>query len=208
MDENLRFATGKLLERVKAALDKNFMETRIVQTAAEVADVVKGMVAPGASVACGGSVTLAETGVLALLNSGDYNFLDRNAPGVDRAAVEFAGLSADVYFASANAVTQDGEIYNVDGHRNRVASIVYGPKRVIIVAGVNKVVADLAAARRRVAEVTAPANCKRLGLQTACATKGVCEPGAGCICCAEMVLRAQSEPERVKVILVNEPLGY
>lgn len=208
MDENLRFATGMLLERVKAALDKNFMETRIVQTTAEVAGVVRDMVTPGASVACGGSVTLGEAGVLALLNSGDYNFLDRNAPGVDRAAVELAGLSADVYFASANAITQDGEIYNVDGHRNRVASIVYGPKRVIIVAGVNKVVADLAAARRRVAEVTAPANCKRLGLQTACATKGVCEPGAGCICCAEMVLRVQSEPERVKVILVNEPLGY
>ncbi len=208
MDENLRFANRKQLERVKTALNQNFMETQIVETAAEVPDVVRGMLTPGATVACGGSVTLGEAGVLALLKNGDYRFLDRNAPGADRVAMEMAGLSADVYFASANAVTLEGEIYNVDGHRNRVASIVFGPKRVILVAGVNKVVADLAAARRRVAEVTAPANCKRLGLQTACTTRGVCEQGPGCICCAEMVLRVQSEPERVKVILVNEPLGY
>lgn len=210
MNESVSFVNNAKLQRVKAALEKNYMQAHIVETAAEVPALVQELLAKGDTVANGGSMSLVECGVMSVLRSGEYNFLDREAPGVSPDEIYRKAFSADAYLASANAITETGEILEVDGRANRVAAIAYGPASVILVVGVNKVVEDLAAARRRVASIAAPANTRRLQLKTPCAATGLCidcnSPGR--ICCTELVLRQQREKDRIKVILVNEALGY
>ena len=170
----------------------------------------------------GGSRTLEETNVLPLLRSGEYRFLDRYTPGLTPEQVRevfVSSLSADVYLCSANAVTEQGDLYFVDGNANRIAALCYGPRTVVLVVGNNKIVPDLAAAYRRVKTVAAPKNTARLGCNTPCAKTGVCcaaddpDPTAGCsgsgrICCSYLTLSQQRTAGRIKVILVDEPLGF
>ena len=119
-------------------------------------------------------------------------------------------VASPVYFASANAVTEAGEVLNVDGNANRVAAITFGPASVILVVGSNKIVKDLAAADARVKAVAAPANAKRLSCKTPCAVTGQCEncQSPGRICCTYVLHRYQRVPGRIKVILVGQELGY
>lgn len=211
MDEHLAFIEEKRLERVKAALERNGIPAAIVQSAAEVAPYVKELLPAGCTVAVGGSVTLAEAGVLALLRGGDYDFLDREAPGADAEAVLHAAFGAQWYLSSANALTEDGKIYQMDGRGNRVAAILYGPRQVLLVVGRNKIVPDEAAARRRNHAVAAPANCRRLGISTPCGLTGQCAncTGDARICVAEVLIHRQLiGGRRLSVLLVNEELGY
>ena len=210
MDKHVNFVQTKRLERVAEALRAHNMEAQVVGTAAEVVPLVRSMMAEGCTVANGGSMTLEACGVMDLLRSGAYNFLDRDVPGADKAAIYRASFGADVYLASANAVTLGGEIYEMDGNANRVAALAFGPESVILVVGVNKIVTDIDAARRRNFEIAAPANNHRLGNKTPCAATGVCidckSPAR--ICCTELILHQQRVNGRMKVIFVNEPLGY
>jgi hypothetical protein len=176
----------------------------------------------GETVAVGGSVTLEETGVLQLLRSGDYRFLDRYAPDLtseERNDVLRQGLLADTFLCSSNAVTRNGELYNVDGRANRVAAMAFGPDKVIVVVGSNKIVDDIPSAVRRVKTVAAPLNTKRLGCKTYCAVNGVCKAvdsdtyTDGCssperICSHFFIAGKQRVVGRICVILVDEPLGY
>ena len=212
------------MEKLMNNLRKNNMEPYFVQTKEEVVPLLKTLIPAGATVTTGGSVTLNETGVLDLLRSGEYNFLDRFAPNLSREDVEEIfrkAFSADVYLASANALTEKGEIYNVDGNSNRVAAILFGPKSVILVVGKNKIVPDIQAAAERVKRIAAPLNCKRLHVGSYCEKAGVCmslnheKPdicdgcdGDGRICCSYTVLSHQRQKNRIKVIIVNEDLGY
>ena len=154
-----------------------------------------------------------ECGILQLLRSGDYHFLDRSAPGLtpeqSKGMLKQAFL-ADVYLLSANAITENGELYNVDGNSNRVAALAFGPDSVIVVAGYNKIVADLPAAVERVKKIAAPANATRLHCKTPCAAVGECMDchSDGRICCNYLVSAQQRHQDRIKVILVGEPLGY
>ena len=140
---------------------------------------MKDMLQPGDVVTCGGSMTLAESGVRDLLKSGDYQFLDREI--MDPEEVYRRTFSADVFLMSANAITEEGQLYNVDGNGNRVAALIYGPKRVIVVAGINKLVSNLEAAIARVKCMAAPANGVRLETRTPCSRLGRCAflPGRG-----------------------------
>ena len=202
-------------------LEKNNIKTYFLETKDEVLPLIETLVEAGATVACGGSVTLTETGVLEHLKSGKYNFLDRYAPGLtpeETARIFRESFFADAYFCSTNAVTEDGELYNVDGNANRISAIAFGPKKVIMVVGVNKIVANLEEAVKRVKTVAAPKNCKRLGCQTYCFEKGHCmDPdggmGKGCespsrICRHYLVSAKQNAQGRMTVIFVNEELGY
>ena len=160
-------------------------------------------------------MTLAECGVRDLLKSGEYNFLDRET--ADAQEVYRKTFSADAFLMSANAITEDGELYNVDGNGNRVAALIYGPKRVIVVAGVNKLVRDLDEAISRVKCMAAPANGVRLQTHTPCSRMGRCSGAdgrmtAGCaserrMCCQYVVTGYQRE-DRIRVVLVGEELGY
>ncbi len=212
MNENRQFVLDKQLERVKAALEKNRMVAHIVPTAADVAPLVKALLAPGESVANGGSATVAECpGLYDLLRSGDYDYIDRDAvPPPEKPPLARQALLADSYIASANAVTEAGEIVEMDGIGNRVAAIVYGPAKVILIVGRNKIAPDLEAARRRVHDIAAPANTHRFGAATPCATTGKCTDCSSPdrICSIELILHQQKVEGRIQVILVGEDLGF
>ncbi len=210
MEKHLQYVEMKRLERIKLALEKNNVDAFIVQTTSEVVPLVRSLLPKGGVVSSGGSVTLSQCGVIELLKSGEYDYLDRTAPDADVHTLLRRVFSADAYLASANALTEQGEIYFMDGTANRVSAIAFGPASVILVVGRNKIVEDLEQARLRNERVSAPANCRRLSCKTPCATSGTC---ANCasperICCSEMVLYQQRVRGRIKVVLVNEPLGY
>ena len=209
------------IRKVMDNLRKNRMAVDYVESKDEVLPLVKSLIPVGSTVATGGSKTLAETGVIDLLKSGEYTYLDRMAPDLtpeEREQMTRAGNQADVYLCSSNAITEAGELYNVDGNCNRVSAIVFGPKQVIMVVGINKIVPDLDAAIRRVKTIAAPLNTKRLNCDTYCFNTGVCmgvEGGMtdGCfspgrICCNYVVSAHQRVPDRIRVILVGEELGF
>lgn len=207
------FVVRQQMERTAAALRKSNMEAYCLARKEDVLPLLRQLLPAGASVGVGGSATLDECGVIEFLRGGDYQFLDRYAPGLSGEALEQlhrACFSADCYLSSANAVTQAGEIFNVDGHSNRVAAIAFGPASVILVVGCNKLVPDLAAAQQRLEAVAAPANARRLGCKTPCAETGVCMhcQSPGRICCTYTVQRFSREKGRIKVLLVGEPLGF
>lgn len=209
------------IEKTIKNLEKNNISAYFVKTRDEVIPLIEKLVEEGATVAVGGSVTLDEVGVLAHLRSGRYEFLDRYAEGLSRDQVTEIfrkSFSADAYFCSSNAVTEDGELYNVDGNANRVAAISFGPKKVIMIVGTNKIVPDLDAAIKRVKTIAAPKNCQRLSCNTYCLEKGHCVDmeggiGKGCgspsrICRHYLVSAKQAAKGRINVILVDEDLGY
>jgi L-lactate utilization protein LutC len=144
------------IARTMEGLRKNKMEAYFAETAEEALEKIKELCPEGAKIASGGSETLAQIGAVALFRSGKYEYFDRYAPGADAAEEALRAFNADVYFCSSNAITEDGELYNVDGAGNRVSALVYGPKSVVIVAGVNKLVPDMDAAVRRVEDIAAP----------------------------------------------------
>ncbi len=210
------------MEAAAAALRKNNMEAICVDTKEQVPAVVASLLSPGDTVAVGGSRSLEEAGVLELLRCGDYRFIDRYREGLTPEQIRqvfLDSLSADAYLCSSNAVTMQGELYNVDGNANRVAAMCYGPRSVILVVGCNKLVADLDEANRRVKTIAAPLNTKRLHCATYCQSAGVCmkEEGDFCtdgcrsaarICCTYVTMGYQRNAGRIKVILVGEPLGF
>ena len=207
------------LERTVKALQANRMEACWVPTKEDALAKVKAMLPQGAVVSNGGSMTLAECGIMELLRSGDYEFLDREAvPKEELPALFRKVFSADAYLMSSNAVTEQGELYNVDGNGNRVSALIFGPASVIVVAGANKIVPDIPAAVQRVKRTAAPVNAMRLKQDTPCSKCGTCagvkgDFAAGCkaeqrICCSYVVSGYQRFPNRIKVILVAENLGY
>lgn len=203
-------------------LEKNGMKPFYVETKEEVLPLVKSLVAEGESVSHGGSETLKECGIIELISNGKYDYIDRSK--YEGEAVREAYIKAfgcDTYLTSSNAVTERGELYNVDGNSNRVACIVYGPKQVVMVVGKNKIVPDIDAAIKRVKEKAAPPNCVRLGIPSPCSKLGKCVSLTkenpfmcdGCaadtrICCNYVVSAKQRHKDRIKVIIVNEDLGY
>ena len=209
------------IEKTIKNLQKNNISAYFVNTKDAVVSQIEKLVEEGATVAVGGSMSLAEAGVLDHLRSGRYEFLDRYKEGLSREEVgEIYRKSfwADAYFCSSNAVTEDGELYNVHGNANRISAIAFGPKKVIMVVGINKIVPDLDAAVKRVKTIAAPKNCKRLGCETFCHQKGYCTDledgmGKGCdsparICRHYLVSAKQAQKGRLHVILVGEELGY
>lgn len=209
------------IKRTMDALTHNRMNPHYVDTKAEVLPLVRSLLPEGCSVGVGGSMTLQETGVMELLRSGAYRFYDRYAPDLtpeQRNEVFREAAFADVFLCSSNAVTEQGELYNVDGHSNRIAALAFGPSRVVVIAGINKLVPDLPAAVRRVKEVAAPLNARRLHCDTYCNQAGHClhpqgSMNEGCaspqrICRNALVSAMQEDPQRLHVILVGEALGY
>lgn len=207
------------LEKTAAALRANRMDACWVKTKAEALEKVKALLPKGALTASGGSMTLEECGITGLLRSGDYEYLDRAAVKPEEIrALYRRSFFADWYLMSSNAVTEQGELYNVDGNGNRAAALIYGPESVIVVAGANKIVPDIPAAVQRVRCLAAPVNAMRLNQDTPCIKTGVCAGirgplASGCradqrICCSYVVSGFQRVPNRIHVILVAENLGY
>ena len=211
MDANVLFTEEKRAERTIENLRANRMEAFYVKNSAQAVELVKKLIPEGSVCRVGGSRTLHETGIIKLLEEGNYDYRDSHSvPPEEVETARREAFFADFFLASANAITEDGEIYNVDGAGTRVAPIIYGPKNVILVAGTNKIVSDIAAAEDRLRNLAAPANAKRLGCKTPCTETGTCMncKSPGRICCSYTLLGYQRIPGRIKIIIVGEHLGY
>jgi hypothetical protein len=226
MDANRSKVREMSIARTIERLRKNNMEAVYLPAAQDVVPMLRSMLEEQCVIALGGSVTLAETGALKLVRSDMYRLIDRYEPGLTPQQVRqrfIASFSADVLISSVNAITEHGELYCVDGTSNRVAAMLYGPKRVIIIAGWQKIVPTLRDAVDRVKHIAAPANAMRLEKDTPCVKTGYCvapfcddrnlmsiPPGA-CdhgICSNMVVLGRQPAKGRFSILIVGEELGY
>ncbi|MGG7144422.1 lactate utilization protein [Clostridium nigeriense] len=213
MDSNLQWVNEQRILRTIGALNKNNMNGYLVNTKEELIEKIMELVKENSTVACGGSMSLFETGVIDHLRSERYNFLDRYKEGLSREELTKLfkeSFFADAYFASSNAVTEDGKLYNIDGNGNRVAAMLFGPEKVILVVGVNKIVKNIDEAVIRNREISAPANAKRLNKMTPCAKVGYCMDckSNDKICREFTVISSQSNKDRIHVIFMNEDIGY
>lgn len=212
MDNNLKWVMDNKISRTMDALRKNNMESFLVKNSDELFSKIEELVDKGSKVSCGGSVTLFETNVIDHLRNGRYNFLDRYKEGLNNDEIKNIyreSFFCDAYFTSTNAITEEGELYNVDGNGNRVAAMLYGPDKVIVIAGVNKIVKDINEAISRVKNISAPANTKRLDKKTPCIVTGKCmDCNSKERICREYTVIKKPVPNRIYVILLNEELGY
>lgn len=213
MNENIKWLNLKKIERTIEALEKNNMKGYLAKDKNDLLQIVKDIAKEGELVSVGGSLSLFETELIDLLRSGRYEFLDRykeNLTPADMKEIYRKSFFCDTYFASANAITEKGEIYNVDGNGNRVAAILYGPEKVILIVGVNKIVSDVEEAIKRNKEISGPANAKRLNTATPCAKVGKCMDCSSNdrICCEYTLIKRQRTSNRIHVIFVNESIGF
>lgn len=204
---------SEAIVRTIEALGRNNIEAFYAADKEELFELVEKLVPDGCLASFGGSMTLYETGLIDYLRSGKVNLLDRDKEGLtpaEREKMHRDSFWADVFFTSSNAVTEQGELYNVDAHGNRVAALCFGPNQVIVVVGENKIVANMDEAVERVRTVAAPKNVKRLSRATGCAKTGYC---IDCrtsqrICTSYVKTSFQSKPDRIKVIILAGSWGY
>lgn len=166
------------------------------------------VIGKGSTVAMGGCQSAHEIGLIQALEEGDYNYIDRSNMTPRESLM--AAYDADVFLSSANAMTNDGIMVNIDGNSNRVSCIAQGPKKVVFIVGMNKICSDLDEAMKRARNVAAPANAQRFDVKTPCKVTGKC---ADCkspdtICCQFLITRYSRHEGRIHVILVNDTLGY
>jgi L-lactate utilization protein LutB len=196
---------------IKNMAKKN-LEGYYCATSAEAVEKALSLMPEGSSVTWGGSMTLTECGLMDALKTANYEIIDRDtAKTPEESRVMYSKqVLADYFLMSTNAITIDGELVNIDGRSNRVSCLCWGPQNVIIIAGMNKVVPDVESAIKRVRNMAAPANCVRLNKNTPCAQTGKCGDcySQESICSQVLITRRSSAPNRIKVILVGEELGY
>ena len=177
-------------------LEKRQMEGYYCPTVEDAEKLAFSFLKDGQTVSFGGSMTLEETGMLtALRHDPSIHLIDR---------------SSDVYFMSTNAITTGGELVNIDGTGNRVAALIYGPETVVILAGMNKIAANVDEALSRVHNVATAQNCIRLDKKTPCAITGACADclSPDCICNQVVITRRSGIKGRIKVLLIGESFGY
>ena len=201
-----------LAERVVKALESRNMEAYFVKTKEEALAKALELIPEGSSVSWGGSESARKIGLTEALQNGNYTVYDRDVKETreEKEEVAHQALNCDFYLGSTNALAEDGVMVNVDGNANRVAAYAYGPKNVLLIVGMNKVVKTEADAMSRARNEAAPINAQRFGIDTPCIKNGSCfdckKPE--CICCQILITRYSKVPKRTKVILVNESLGY
>lgn len=200
------------INRVIKALEKNLMKGYFAKTKEEVVEIVDNLTKYDKLITSGGSLSLIETGLIDFLNKNRKDvFLPRESASTPEEVEEIfrKAFISDTYIASSNAVTENGELYNIDGNGNRVSAMIFGPKQVILIVGINKIVPDMAGAEMRLKSISAPANCIRLGKKTPCSAIGKCMEcnSMDRICCSYVKLAQQRYPDRIKVILTPFDLG-
>ena len=211
MDANTKRIMHIRVKNTIKNLEANNMKAVYVETKEEALTLVKSIVEKGAYTATGGSMTLRECGI--------YQYLETET---DLHTDAREAYLASYFLLSANAITEHGEIFQVDGRSNRVSAMLFGPEKVIVVAGINKLVPSMRDAAVRVKNTAAPINATRLSMDSPCTKLGHCiSPlvdennlfsegchSEGCICCNSVVFRHQRVKDRITVIIVGEELGY
>jgi hypothetical protein len=199
--------------RTISALQKNNFDAHWVPDIKNLLEAIFKIIPEGATVGVGGSMTLNQIGFFEKAEQHKIKLIN---PSLQKLSMEdFTEqrrqiLLADVFLSSANAITEDGMIFNIDGTGNRVASMTFGPKKVIVVCGINKVVKDIEAAQKKVREYTAPMNAKRIGLKTPCAETGVCADCSSLQRICNVFVTMAKKPTRtdMTVFLTAEHLGF
>ena len=197
---------------VIANLAKRNMEGYYCATKEEALQKALELIPATDVVTWGGSVSIDEIGLLAAIKERNP-VIDRDTAATMEEKVEMMrkGLTCDTFLMSTNAMSEDGILVNIDGNGNRVASLIFGPKQVVIIAGVNKITKDLDSAIARARGTAAPVNAQRFaGIRVPCAATGVCANcnAPDCMCCQVVVTRHSRQAGRIKIILVGEPLGF
>jgi L-lactate utilization protein LutB len=213
MENNIAWYREKQVERTIKNLNKRNMEGYYIKDKKQLLLKLNELVTEGSIVGVGDSMTLFETGVIDFLRSGKFEFLDKYKEGLsseNKKEIYIKNFSADSFLCSTNAITEDGELYNIDGNGSRVAPMIYGPKQVIIVAGINKIVKNLDEAQIRVRQYAAPIDARRLNKDTPCTKVGYCVncSSSNRICNDFVTITGQFIKGRIKVLIVDDCLGY
>lgn len=210
---NVREKRNEVLgARVVKALESRNMEAYYVKTKEEALEKALELIPEGSTISWGGTMSVQEIGLTQALKDGEYVVYDRETVGTREEKEEIAhkALSCDFFLGSTNAISEDGVMVNIDGNANRVAAYAYGPKNVLLIVGMNKVVKTEADAMSRAKNEAAPINAQRFGIDTPCVKNGSCfdckKPE--CICCQILITRYSRVAKRTKVILVDENLGF
>ena len=183
----------KLGARVVAALESRNMEAYYVETKEEAVKKALELIPKGSSINMGGATSVKECGLYDAISNGEYEFYDRDKVKTPKEKEEIArkAFSSDYFLGSVNAMSADGVFINIDGNANRVAAYAYGPKHVLLIVGMNKVVKSEEDALHRARNEAAPINAQRFGIDTPCSKNGSCFDckSSDCICCQVLVTR-------------------
>ena len=209
MNENITIRNRKLAEKVIKGLNSRNMTGYYAENKEEALAKALELIPEGSSVTMGGGMSVHEIGLTEKLKEGNYDFIDRDAYEDKREAM-LKAYDADFFLSSCNAITEDGILVNIDGNANRVSAICQGPRNVLFIVGMNKVCNDIDSAMKRARNVAAPINAQRFGLQTPCSATGSCMncKSPDTICCQFLVTRFSRHKDRIKLILVNDDLGF
>lgn len=213
MNVNKLQARKNLAETMIKNLQKRNMKGYFAATKEEAVKLImENFLTSGKSVCFGGSMTLTESGLMDAIKEGDCILYDRTTAKTPEETKDMKAkmINSDYFLMSTNAITIDGELVNIDGFGNRVSYLCYGPKNVIIVAGMNKVVSSVEDGVRRVRDIASPPNTVRLNKNTPCAKNGRCGDcySDDCICSQIVITRRSGVKNRIKVVLIAEELGY
>ncbi|HHV64136.1 MAG TPA: lactate utilization protein [Peptococcaceae bacterium] len=200
-------------QRVVQELQKNNFAAVYFEERADALQYIMANIPEGATIGIGGSATLREIGLVSLLKEKGFVLYDHNEPGltpIEKTEMRYKEQTADVFISSTNAITLSGELVNRDSTGNRVAAMMFGPKTVIVVAGINKVVRDLAEADERIKLYAAPINTKRHELPNPCLKTGQCADcrSAQRICNITTVIHRRPPLTNMHVVLIGEYLGF
>ncbi|MBQ1632888.1 MAG: lactate utilization protein [Clostridia bacterium] len=209
MDRNIEKRNGLLAEKVIKGLASRNMTGYYAKDREEAKRIALSLIPEGSSVTMGGALSAHEIGLVEALQTASYNFIDRATFENPREAM-LTAYDADWFLSSANAMTEDGVLVNIDGNANRVSCIANGPKHVLFIVGMNKVCSDIDGAMKRARNVAAPINAQRFGLNTPCSKTGSCMncKSPDTICCQFLITRFSRHKDRIHVILVNDTLGF
>ncbi|MGI6093373.1 MAG: lactate utilization protein [Veillonellaceae bacterium] len=213
MNQFVNWHNEILGNKVVKALEKNNFTAAYFENRADATEHILGMIPKSATVGIGGSSTVEELGLTKQLESVGNTIFNHNKPGLspeEKLAMRRKQLTCDVFLSSTNAITLDGRLVNVDGAGNRVASMIFGPKQVIVVVGINKIVKNTAEAEQRIKLYAAPINNKRLGLSNPCTTTGECmdcqKPSR--ICNVTTIMHKKPFAIDIHIVIIGEDLGY
>jgi len=211
MREVKTWYTNQRIQRTLAALEKNGFQTFFALTRSEALEKVLSLIPSSANVGIGGSATLREINLIdALATRGNTIFQHWQQPEENVVAIMRKQLNSDVFLASSNAVTEDGKLINIDKAGNRVAGIIFGPKKIILVVGMNKIVENVDEGIKRAKNVAAPMNARRRGDKTPCAVTGVCTDcdAQDRVCNVITIMEKKPSRSDISVVLVGEELGF
>ena len=209
MNEIVSKRNRLLAEKVIRGLESRNMDGFYAETKEDALKKALELIPEGSSIGMGGCMSAMEIGLVDALKTDKYKFIDRDRMEDKRKAM-MDSYDADFFISSANAMTEDGILINVDGNSNRVSAICQGPRQVIFIIGMNKVCSDVDSDMKRARNVAAPINEQRFGLTTPCSKTGSCMDckSPDTICCQILITRFSRHKGRIKVILVNDSLGF